>query len=69
MERPMTAPPATRISDDELAYLRVVRHRSAVVEEARNLYVNHLSERYGLKPGDQIAADGALIRATTAEGG
>lgn len=57
-----------RLSADELLYHRTVLDAIRGPDALRSSWLGHLAQKYDLAPGDQIAADGTIVRAADQEG-
>jgi hypothetical protein len=55
--------PRERISEDDLSYHRQIVAQIAQALAARDSWASHLSGKYGLREGDQVAEDGRIVRA------
>ena len=57
---------AQSISPDEIAYLASMAEQErtalAALQATRTSYESHLAKKYSLSQGDQISADGTIIR-------
>lgn len=58
----MTEPVTEAISDDELAYHTKAVFELRVAQGIWQHWSEHLAEKYGLVPGDQIKRDGTISR-------